>query len=447
MPIKNRELSQFASLLTVTDGGKDILLAPEVTSFVAIGTHTSNYKLEVNGTTNIGGNLFVGDTINAAGIITGAAFYDTFGNQLTSFDSWSVDDPNIYRITGNIGIGTSSITEKVEIVGNIKANQFISTTTTESPFVVNSQQRVTNLNADYLREGTPGGNTAGDIVTNGATQTLTNKTLSSPTISGPTISGTLVFGVVNLTAPGSGGSYNVVLPSNGGTLLTDQDGISGLITTGNIENETILNEDIANATIQGAKIASSTISNGNLQNSTISGISLGSNLGTLTITSNYFNTPNISYNGSAAVSRTLLATPNNIANYIVARDQFGNFSASQIDAERFQASVSVFSDGTIGCANTITAQDFNSTSDLLLKKDVHHIHNSLNILSQLRGVEFTWIENDKKSYGVIAQELETVLPELVNTDKVKSVNYNGLVGVLIQAVNELHMEVEILKNK
>lgn len=442
MSIKNRELSQFASLLTVTNAGKDILLAPEETSFVAIGTDTSNYKLEVNGTTNIGGNLFVGDNINATGIITGAAFYDTFGNQLTSFDSWSIDGANVYRISGNIGIGTSSITEKIEIIGNIKANQFISTTTTESPFVISSQERVTNLNADYLREGIPGGSAAGDIVTNGATQIITNKTLSSPTLTG-----TLSFGVVNLTAPGSGGPYNVVLPSNSGTLLTDQDGIIGLVTTGNIENGTILNEDIANATIQGAKIASSTISNSNLQNSTISGISLGSTLGTLTITSAYFNTPNISYNGSAAVSRTLLATPNNTANYIVARDQFGNFSASQIDAERFEASVSVFSNGTIGCANTITAQDFNSTSDLLLKKDIHHIDNSLDILSQLRGVEFTWIKNDKKSYGVIAQELETVLPELVSTNEHKSVNYNGLIGVLIQAVNDLHIEVKILKNK
>lgn len=442
MAIKNRELSQFASLLTVNNGGKDILLAPEETSFVAIGTDTSNYKLEVNGTTNIGGNLIVANNINSSGIVTGSAFYDSFGNQLVSFDSWTLAGANVYRLNGNIGIGTSSITEKVEIIGNVKGNQFISTTTSESPLVISSQERVTNLNADYLREGIPGGSGSGDIVTNGGSQTLTNKTLASPNITG-----TLSFGTVNVTAPGSGGPYNVQLPSTSGTLLTDADGIVGLITTGNIENNTILNEDIANLTITGSKIANSTLSNSKLQNSTISGISLGANLGTLTITSNYFNTPNISYNGGAAVSRTLLATPNNTANYIVARDAFGNFSASQIDAERFEASVSVFSDGIIGCANTITAQDFNSTSDLLLKKDIHHISNSLDILSQLRGVEFRWIKNDKKSYGVIAQELETVLPELVNTDKFKSVNYNGLVGVLIQAINELRIEVEMLKNK
>jgi hypothetical protein len=53
----------------------------------------------------------------------------------------------------------------------------------------------------------------------------------------------------------------------------------------------------------------------------------------------------------------------------------------------------------------------------------------------------------KGSYGVIAQELEEILPDLVKTGEVKSVNYNGLIGVLIEAVKELKAEVEELKSK
>jgi len=48
---------------------------------------------------------------------------------------------------------------------------------------------------------------------------------------------------------------------------------------------------------------------------------------------------------------------------------------------------------------------------------------------------------------VIAQELEQILPELVNSGEVKSVNYNGIIGVLIEAIKELKTEVEELKSK
>jgi hypothetical protein len=48
---------------------------------------------------------------------------------------------------------------------------------------------------------------------------------------------------------------------------------------------------------------------------------------------------------------------------------------------------------------------------------------------------------------VIAQEVEKVLPELIGQGETKSVNYNGLIGVLIEAVKELSEEVKDLKKK
>ncbi|NBX71563.1 tail fiber domain-containing protein, partial [bacterium] len=57
-----------------------------------------------------------------------------------------------------------------------------------------------------------------------------------------------------------------------------------------------------------------------------------------------------------------------------------------------------------------------------------------------------WKETGKSSYGVIAQELQKVLPELVKQGEVKSVNYNGIIGVLIEAIKELKNEVRELKN-
>ena len=64
-------------------------------------------------------------------------------------------------------------------------------------------------------------------------------------------------------------------------------------------------------------------------------------------------------------------------------------------------------------------------------------------------MRFTWNSNDEDTLGVIAQDVEKVLPELVKEDKdgMKSVNYNGLIGVLIQSVKELSERVEKLENQ
>jgi hypothetical protein len=89
--------------------------------------------------------------------------------------------------------------------------------------------------------------------------------------------------------------------------------------------------------------------------------------------------------------------------------------------------------------------DISSSSDINLKENIKTVENSLNTIEQLRGVSFDWKKTGRSSYGVIAQELEEILPELVKTGEVKSVNYNGLIGVLIEAVKELSEEVKELK--
>jgi len=85
----------------------------------------------------------------------------------------------------------------------------------------------------------------------------------------------------------------------------------------------------------------------------------------------------------------------------------------------------------------------NSTSDENLKKDIHTIENALDKIKQLRGVDFNWKDNDQKSIGVVAQELQKVFPELVFDDGENlSVNYNGLIGVLIESIKELSNKID-----
>ena len=91
---------------------------------------------------------------------------------------------------------------------------------------------------------------------------------------------------------------------------------------------------------------------------------------------------------------------------------------------------------------------FNGTvtesSDERLKTDIRTIDNALNLVDDMRGVYFT--KDNAAGTGVIAQEIEKVLPEVVmDNEEYKSVAYGKIVGVLIEAIKELKKEVETLK--
>ena len=91
-------------------------------------------------------------------------------------------------------------------------------------------------------------------------------------------------------------------------------------------------------------------------------------------------------------------------------------------------------------ATLVTSTDFNTTSDERLKKNIKPLSGALEKVSKLSGVEFDWINTDKKSIGVIAQQVEEVVPELVHTNSkgYKSVSYGNLAALLIEAIKELH---------
>lgn len=102
-----------------------------------------------------------------------------------------------------------------------------------------------------------------------------------------------------------------------------------------------------------------------------------------------------------------------------------------------------------------SATQFTSLSDQTLKTNIRSIEDPITLVQRLQGVRFDWLENNKPSLGLIAQEVEKVIPELVETnDGIKSVSYSNMIGVLIEAIKEqqnqieeLKTEISILKNK
>lgn len=97
----------------------------------------------------------------------------------------------------------------------------------------------------------------------------------------------------------------------------------------------------------------------------------------------------------------------------------------------------------------------NETSDIRFKKDIENIDNSLQKVQQLQGVSYYWRTDEfpnqqftkDQDLGLIAQEVEKILPQVVNTDDLgyKSVQYSHIVPLLIEAIKELSFELEQTK--
>jgi hypothetical protein len=100
---------------------------------------------------------------------------------------------------------------------------------------------------------------------------------------------------------------------------------------------------------------------------------------------------------------------------------------------------------TSGIAVTGTVTE---TSDISLKNNINTIQNPLDLIEQIRGINFTWKTNGMKSMGVIAQDVEKVFPELVHgSEGSKSLQYSGLIGALVESVKELSAKVAALEAK
>ena len=107
-------------------------------------------------------------------------------------------------------------------------------------------------------------------------------------------------------------------------------------------------------------------------------------------------------------------------------------------------------DGRIDASNDIVAY---STSDIRLKDNIKKIDKALDKVNSIQGIEFDWVEkeevhgNSGHDIGVIAQEIEKVLPDVVTTrdNGYKAVKYEKIVPLLIEAIKDLSKQVEDLK--
>ena len=100
--------------------------------------------------------------------------------------------------------------------------------------------------------------------------------------------------------------------------------------------------------------------------------------------------------------------------------------------------------GSIRASNAIL-----SNSDERLKENISTIENPLSKVSNIDGVYFNWKEGGDRQVGVIAQQVEKVLPEVVSKDKNSylSVDYSKIVPLLIEAINEQNDNIKYLEDR
>jgi hypothetical protein len=103
--------------------------------------------------------------------------------------------------------------------------------------------------------------------------------------------------------------------------------------------------------------------------------------------------------------------------------------------------------GNLLVTGIITATDFNSASDINLKENIKKIDNPIDKIIKIDGVRFDWKSDNKPSMGVIAQNIAEVLPELVSGEESKTVNYNGIIGLLIECVKTQQEQIDELNRR
>ena len=101
-----------------------------------------------------------------------------------------------------------------------------------------------------------------------------------------------------------------------------------------------------------------------------------------------------------------------------------------------------------GDGDVVAQGTVDSASDIKLKTNIKTIDNALDKVLQLRGAEYDRIDRDNQhEIGVIAQEVEEVIPELVHGDETKTVSYGNMVAVLIEAIKEQNEVINKMKKE
>jgi hypothetical protein len=399
--------SNVSGIVTSLVAGSNITLSGSTGRITinAVVPASGLYNVVEDTSPELGGNLNINSknisgigSINVTGIITATSF----SGNLTG------------NVTGNLtgSASQTAITNDTSSVSNHYLT-FVSATSGDRP------QKVSSTGLIY--------NPSTQLFTTGGSLTVGGNLISNGNL---TVSGTTTFNS-NITS-----NSNTIL--NGNLLTNSLFTASGIST---FNNDVTVNSNLnCNADIFSNSIFTAS------GISTFNG-SVGIN-STLSCNSGVFLNQNLTVSGISTFNNRLQVNSSaNLTGSLVINQNLSASGISTFSNNLQVTSSSVTASSYFQSSNYVAALYFINTSDIKQKENISKITNANEKLANINGVTFDWKTNKEKSIGVIAQEVEKVFPELVITSQNnKAVNYNGLIGVLIEAVKELKKEIEELKS-
>ncbi len=438
--------------------GNDVALTGSTNGHVVIyGSAGANVLFALDSLR--GGNNSVGGTLNIISNVAIAANVSSYSNesQTTTFIGDTVSfDTN--TVTGNANIslnGTVTINNDVTIIGNtdITSNTIVggyldgtNTTTSNARighdgFSVNKvlQKNSFGINSITFSGGT--GYAPGEVITITGLGSGAVATARVTTVSGSgAVTGSLLISEGNNFTSGESQSYS----SNGSGV-----GVSATVTKTNANTISIVAG--ANAAMN---VAHLNISNTAIFPNTISLIASSVSTNTLIVNANATVHESFFANGNTVFSG---AVSNISSNTVFLGNPSGNVAFNGLVSTSINPKTNNVDLGTdslpwdnIFCVNLI-AHDLvtsgaSSTSDRQLKNNICMLNDPFGLLKNIRGHTFEWRATGQRDYGVIADEVESDLPELVGkkllNNKYDTVKYNGLIPVLIECIHELQSRLE-----
>ncbi len=380
-----------------------------------------------------------GDTDNEKGILRLICENDATTNHEDQIRFKTGDgDRMTIRGSGDVGIGTTSPTTTLEVVGTGKFTGVVSAATP------GAGAPVTNLaTLDWVNSHTSTGG-GGWTTVSGSPDTLTSTANTKVVISGSGSGSLDVSGVLSFTSGYIGisagnnlqGNYSVAIGYDAGQNTQGINSVAmgnaaGQHTQGNYS--VAIGSGAGNTDQSGNSVAIGYQAGNQTQgdNSVAIGYSAGSN--------------NQGTNSIAIGSNTVCTHNSSVA--------LGKEATTTVDNQIVlgTATETVYVPGTLDVIGAVTAASFNSSSDVRLKENITNLDNSLDKICNIRGVNYNW-KNDEtktKTAGVIAQEVLEQIPEaVIDSDSEKlSVNYNSIIAHLIESVKTLKSEINDLKGQ
>jgi len=337
-----------------------------------------------------------------------------------------LSDTNLFLVPGSTTLGThllmsDNLNYTTRLISTSSITVGAATTATNATNIAITNDTTTNATYYPIFSSATSGNTAARVDSSTLTYNPSTNTLTTTTFAG-------------------------ALSGNATTATTATNSTNATVTTSTTNSDFKI--PFANTT------GSTTGNYGLLQDSTAV---FTYNPSTDTFTAPIVNSFNIrGGNGSQAEPAFSFSADTNNGMYLPSSDNIGFVTSGSIRL-RITAAGAM----GLGITPTNTSGRFEATNDIIAfsssdknwKKNIKNINSPLEKLSQINGVEFDWIEdepihgNKGHDIGVIAQEIEQILPEIVQTREsgMKAVQYDKIIPLLIESIKEQQKQIEELK--